>query len=208
MKSKKNIYRKLFSTTFCLSAFTFGGGFVIIPLMQKKFVEDLHWIEKEEMLNLVAIAQSSPGAVAVNASILLGYHLAGVFGAMISILGTVLPPLLILSIVSFFYASFSGNIIVNAVLKGMQIGVAAVVTDAVLRLGEDLVHEKDVISILVMFGAFIATFFMKVNVMYIILVCGCIGVLKVVIHDKKFIRVAKPNDTFKAILEFLSNRNI
>ena len=77
MKKDFAFYRKLFCSTFYLSAFTFGGGYVIIPLMRKKFVEQYHWIEEEEMLDLTAIAQSSPGAIAVNASILIGYRLAG-----------------------------------------------------------------------------------------------------------------------------------
>lgn len=185
MNSKKHIYMKLFSSTFYLSAFTFGGGYVIIPLMQKKFVDDLKWIDEDEMLNLAAIAQSSPGAVAVNASILLGYRVAGILGAFISILGTVLPPLIIISIISFFYTAFRENIVVNAVLKGMQAGVAAVIADVVLNLGGNVVKEKDLISAFVMISAFIATFFLKINVMYIILVCGCIGAGKIMLQERK-----------------------
>jgi len=185
MNNKKQIYMKLFSSTFYLSAFTFGGGYVIIPLMQKKFVDDLKWIDEDEMLNLAAIAQSSPGAVAVNASILLGYRVAGILGAFISILGTVLPPLIIVSIISFFYTAFRENIVVNAVLKGMQAGVAAVIADVVLNLGGNVVKEKDLISAFVMISAFIATFFLKINVMYIILVCGCIGAGKIMLQERK-----------------------
>lgn len=185
MKSKKHIYRKLFTSTFYLSAFTFGGGFVIIPLMKKKFVDDLQWIEEDEMLNLAAIAQSSPGAVAVNASILLGYRIAGPLGALVAILGTVLPPLMILSVISLFYTAFRENRVVNAVLKGMQTGVAAVIADVVLNLGGNVLRERDITFALVMVGAFIATFFLKVNVMYIILVCGCIGAAKIFIETKK-----------------------
>ena len=185
MNNKKHIYMKLFSSTFYLSAFTFGGGYVIIPLMQKKFVDDLKWIAEDEMLNLSAIAQSSPGAVAVNASILLGYRVAGILGAFISILGTVLPPLIIISIISFFYTAFRENIVVNAVLKGMQAGVAAVIADVVLNLGGNVVKEKDLISAFVMISAFIATFFLKINVMYIILVCGCIGAGKIMLQERK-----------------------
>ncbi|WP_333657178.1 chromate transporter [Tissierella praeacuta] len=185
MNNKKHIYMKLFSSTFYLSAFTFGGGYVIIPLMQKKFVDDLKWIDEDEMLNLAAIAQSSPGAVAVNASILLGYRVAGILGAFISILGTVLPPLIIISIISFFYTAFRENIVVNAVLKGMQAGVAAVIADVVLNLGGNVVKEKDLISAFVMISAFIATFFLKINVMYIILVCGCIGAGKIMLQERK-----------------------
>src|SRR5450756_690699 len=103
MEKNLKFYWKLFTSTFSLSAFTFGGGFVIIPLMRKKFVNELHWIEEIEMLDMTAIAQSSPGAIAVNASILVGYRLAGVFGALVTVFGTVLPPLIILSVISLFY---------------------------------------------------------------------------------------------------------
>lgn len=185
MNNKKQVYLKLFTSTFYLSTFTFGGGFVIIPLMKKKFVDDLHWIEEEEMLNLTAIAQSSPGAVAVNASILLGYQVAGILGALVSILGTVLPPLIILSIISLFYTAFRDNIVVNSVLKGMQSGVAAVICDVVINMGGSISKSKDFISILVMILAFIATYIFKINVMYIILICGAIGALKVIFKDSK-----------------------
>jgi chromate transporter len=185
LKIKKHVYRKLFTSTFYLSAFTFGGGYVIIPLMKKKFVDDLQWIEEDEMLNLTAIAQSSPGPVAVNAAMLLGYRVAGVLGALVTILGTVLPPLITLSAISIFYTAFRDNAIVNAVLKGMQAGVAAVIADVVMSLGGNVFKQKDIVSVIIMVGAFIATFFLGINVMYIILVCGCIGAVKILIQMKK-----------------------
>jgi len=77
---KQKYYRTIFKSTFFLSAFTFGGGYVIIPLMKKKFVDELGWLDEEDMLNIAAIAQSSPGAMAVNASILIGWRLMGVAG--------------------------------------------------------------------------------------------------------------------------------
>lgn len=175
MKKDRKVYWKLFTSTFYLSAFTFGGGFVIVPLMKKKFVDDLKWIEEKEMLNLTAIAQSSPGAVAVNASILLGYRIAGVLGSLFCILGTVLPPLVILSIISTFYAAFRDNSIVQALLKGMQSGVAAVIADVVLQMGGNVIKTKSIASILIMVIAFLATYFLNINVIYIILGCGLIG---------------------------------
>lgn len=185
MKNQKHVYRRLFASTFYLSAFTFGGGYVIIPLMKKKFVDDLQWIEEEEMLNLTAIAQSSPGAVAVNAAILLGYRVAGISGALVTILGTILPPFITLSIISIFYTAFRDNTVVNAVLKGMQAGVAAVIADVVMSLGSNVFKQKDIVSVIVMVGAFVSTFFFGINVMYIILVCGCIGAVKILIQMKK-----------------------
>ena len=103
MKKNPKLYLKLFTSTFYLSAFTFGGGYVIVPLMKKKFADDLHWIEEKEMIDLAAIAQSAPGPIAVNAAILVGYRIAGVLGALTTIIGTVLPPFVILAVISLFY---------------------------------------------------------------------------------------------------------
>ncbi len=178
-------YWKIFITMFYLSAFTFGGGYVIISLMQTKFVEELGWLDEKEMLNFVAIAQSAPGAVAVNASILVGYRVAGVLGAVISIVGTILPPLIIISVISFFYIAFRSNLIVSAVLKGMQSGVAAVVCSVVLNLGGNIIKSKDVISIMVMIVAFIATYLYGVNVIYIIAISAAIGIIKSVLGIRK-----------------------
>ncbi|MGB4659842.1 MAG: chromate transporter [Mobilitalea sp.] len=175
MKKDIKFYFKLFSSTFYLSAFTFGGGFVIIPLMRKKFVDEYKWIDEKEMLDLTAIAQSSPGAIAVNAAILVGYRLAGVLGAMITILGTVLPPLLILSVISVAYTEFRDSMIVKYVLKGMQAGVAAVIIDVVLSMMIDLIKERRVVPIAVMIGAFLVSFFLDINVAFVILASGMIG---------------------------------
>ena len=89
MENKKNVLWKLFISTLYLSAFTFGGGYVIVTLMKKKFVDDYHWIGENEMLDLVAIAQSSPGPIAVNGAIVVGYKLAGMPGVLVAII--VLP---------------------------------------------------------------------------------------------------------------------
>jgi chromate transporter len=180
----KKTYLKLFTTTFFISAFTFGGGYVIVPLMKKKFVEDLKWIDEKEMLDLIAIAQSSPGAIAVNTSILLGYQKAGILGAAMTVLGTVMPPFIILSIISLFYNSFRGNEVIGALLNGMQAGVAAVIADVVLSMGTDVVREKKMLSVIIMTASFVAAFFFKVNVVYIILICGVIGAASA-LHNKQ-----------------------
>ncbi|HHX79792.1 MAG TPA: chromate transporter [Acholeplasmataceae bacterium] len=175
MKKNLKIYWTLFKSTFYLSAFTFGGGFVIIPLMRKKFVEELGWIEEKEMLDLTAIAQSSPGAIAVNAAIIIGYRIGGIGGALISTLGTILPPFIILSVISFFYAEFRDNAIINALLKGMQAGVVAVIADVVINLGMGIVKERRISSLIIMIGAFVATFFLEVNIIIVILAAALIG---------------------------------
>ena len=103
MRKKQKVLWKLFLSTLYLSAFTFGGGYVIVTLMKDKFVDKYHWIEENEMLDLIAIAQSAPGAIAVNGAIVVGYKLAGLAGVLTAIFGTVLPPFLIISVISVFY---------------------------------------------------------------------------------------------------------
>ena len=182
---KQNTFTKLFLSAFQLSACTFGGGFVIIPLMQKKFVDELHWIEEQEMMDLTAIAQSSPGAIAVNASILVGYHVAGGIGALITVLGTVLPPLVIISVISFFYTAFRDNVIVNMAMTGMLAGVAAVICNVVITMGKSIFQKKRVLPIAVLFASYVAVRFMKINIILIILVCAAIGVVDTLYFDRK-----------------------
>ena len=90
---------------------------MIVTLLKKKFVDELHWIDEEEMLDLVAIAQSSPGAIAVNGAIVVGYKLAGLLGVLVSVLGAILPPFFILTTLSFFYGMFRENHIIQSMLK-------------------------------------------------------------------------------------------
>ena len=182
---KKDKYWQLFLSTFKLSACTFGGGFVIIPLMRERFVKELHWIEEEETLDLTAIAQSSPGSIAINASILVGYHVAGIPGALITVVGAALPPLIIISIISAFYQAFRFNKYVSMAMVGMLAGVAAVICDVVLTMGGSVLRQKRVLPVLVLVGSFAAARFWGVNIMVIILVCGLIGAADTCCQEKK-----------------------
>ena len=143
MESKHKVLQKLFLSTLYLSAFTFGGGYVIVTLMKKKFVDEYHWIEENEMLDLVAIAQSSPGPIAVNGAIVVGYKLAGMIGVLVSIIGTIIPPFLIISVISVCYQAFRDNFFVSQMLEGMQAGVGAVIASVTYEMGAGVVKEKD-----------------------------------------------------------------
>lgn len=173
--SGKNKYWTLFLSTLTISAFTFGGGYVIVSLLKKKFVDELHWLEADEMLDLAAIAQSSPGAVAVNAAILVGCRTLGLPGMAIAVLGTIIPPFVIISLISLCYTAFRTNPIVAAVLKGMQSGVAAVIADVTVNLSRNVHRESGVIGVLIMVGAFLASWMFNVNVLWIIFVCAVYG---------------------------------
>lgn len=138
----------LFLSTFKLSAFTFGGRICHHSTdAASSLWTRLGWLEEQEMLDLTAIAQSSPGPIAVNAAILLGYRVAGVPGAMVTMLGTVIPPLVVLSVISLFYDAFRSNLIVSRVMKGMQAGVAAVIFDVVLTMAGQIIGRKRAIPL-------------------------------------------------------------
>lgn len=177
MKTKREKLIRLFCSTLYISAFTFGGGFVIVTFMKKKFVDGLHWIDEEEMLDLTALAQASPGAIAVNAAILVGWKVAGFAGMLTAVLGTVLPPVLILTVLSFFYTAFAANTYVACVLKGMQAGVAAVILDVVCSLGANVIKQRKTVYLFIMAGAFVAAFCFGVNVIYIVIAAAVAGVL-------------------------------
>lgn len=174
----------LFSGMFYISAFTFGGGFVIVTFMKRKFVDRLHWIDEQEMLDFTALAQSSPGAIAVNAALLAGYKVCGAIGMAAAVLGTILPPMLILTVISFFYSAFASNPFVALVLKGMQAGVAAVILDVACDLGAGVMRQKSLYLSVILAGAFAADFFLGVNVIYIILAAAGAGILRAVFENR------------------------
>ena len=187
-KEKRNlraVLPKLFFSTLYISAFTFGGGYVIVTLFKKKFVDDYKWIEEKEMLDLVAIAQSAPGAIAVNGAIVTGYKLAGVIGAVVAALATIIPPFAVISVISVFYEAFKSNMIVASMLTGMQAGVGAVIASVVYDMALDIFKQKSAGSVVIMACAFAASCFFNINVVYIILACAALGLAKALINRKR-----------------------
>ena len=182
---KKSVLGQLFLSTLCLSAFTFGGGYVIVSLMKKRFVDELHWIDEPEMLDLIAIAQSSPGAIAVNGAIVVGYKLAGLLGALTAILATIIPPFVVISVISYFYELFRDNFVVSTLLSGMQAGVAAVIGSVVWDMGAGILKQKSALSVAIMVAAFVAVCIYRVTVIIVILVCIALGILRTVLAGRK-----------------------
>ena len=167
---------KLFLSNMYISAFTFGGGFVIVTLMKRKYVDELHWIDEEEMLDMTALAQSAPGAIAVNAAILVGWRVAGLAGMLVSVLGTIIPPMAILTVISVFYRQFSENRYVALLLRGMRAGVAAVILDVVCDLGAKVLKTRRAVLVGLMIAAFVAGFVLKISGVVILLSAIVIGI--------------------------------
>ena len=182
---KRNRLLKIFLSTLYLSAFTFGGGYVIITLMKQKFVDELHWIDDDEMLDMVAIAQSSPGPIAVNGAVIIGYKLEGIAGVFSAVLGAVLPPFVILTVISMFYSAFRNLFVVQSLLTGMKAGVSAVILSVVYDMAAGVIKGKDRVNIGVMILAFAATYFGKVNVVFVILITIAFGAVRTILREKR-----------------------
>ncbi len=176
---------QLFRTVFVLSACTFGGGFVIVSLMKKKVVEERKWLEEEEMLDITAIAQSSPGPIPVNASVILGYRLHGLPGSLAAVSGTILPPMILLSLIAVFYDQFRSNTLITTALTVMRAGVAAVIFDVVIDLAKNVFATKSVFYITLLFVTFIMGYFLNISAMIIILFCLGIGLIRILYNIKK-----------------------
>ena len=183
--SRGRLLRVLFFTTFYISSFTFGGGFVIVTFMKRKFVDELHWIDEKEMLDFTALAQSCPGAIAVNAAILVGCKVCGLVGMAVAVLGTILPPMILLSVIAVFYEAFQDNQYFVALMTGMQAGVAAVIADVVMKMSLGVVKGRDPVAIVTMAAAFVASYFLDVNVILLILICGVVGYLNYLYKKKQ-----------------------
>lgn len=171
---KQNRLWTLFTSMLMISAFTFGGGFVIVSLMKKKFVDELGWLTEEEMLDMTALAQSAPGPIAVNAAILVGRRAAGIPGIAAAVLGTLIPPVVIIGVISLIYTQFASNEWVRAAMAGMSCGVAAVIADVVASLGGKVLSSHQPVKILMMGLSFVMVV-TGVNVVYIILLAAAVG---------------------------------
>lgn len=176
MKRDPKILWQLFCSTFMLSAFTFGGGFVIVSLMKKQFVEKRGWLQEDEMLDITAIAQSSPGPIPINASVILGYRMYGVLGSLVAVLGTSLPPMIIISAIAYCYDQFRSNMLIASALQVMRAGVAAVIFDVVINLAKNVCKTRRILYISLMISAFIAVAVFKLSAMLIIVLCLGVGI--------------------------------
>ena len=186
--TKVQIYFELFKQIFVLSACTFGGGFVIIGMIRKVFADKLHWITEDEILDLTVIAQSTPGPLGVNMAVITGYRICGVPGAMVCALAASLPPMLISSVISVFYNQFKDNRIIALLLQVMRAGVAAVIVDVVIDLTEKVIKTKKVLWMTLMVAAFIALVVFKVNIIWLIMICGAVGLVNSLTAGKEAVK--------------------
>ncbi len=175
----------LFRSLFMLSCCAFGGGYVVISLMKKKFVEDLQWLAEDEMLDITAITQSCPGPLLVNAAVAIGYRVCGGLGVAAAIVAAITPPMVIISVISLFYTQFRTNPYIATALQVMRAGVAAVIVDVVWNLAKKVCATRRILYISMMISGFIATALVGISGMLVIFVCLGIGIMDLLLFLRK-----------------------
>ena len=166
---------KLFITFFKIGLFTIGGGYAMIPLIERDVVERNRWVSKEEFLDLLAVAQAAPGVFAVNISTFIGYKLRGVWGSIVAAIGNVLPSVLIILAIAFFFSSFSDNRVVNNIFMGLRPAVVALIAAPVFSVAKSARIGWTNVWIPVLSALLIVCF--GVSPIYIIMVAVVAGIL-------------------------------
>ncbi len=176
LRKKERKLLPIFLTTLKLGAFTFGGGYAMIPLMQREFVDKHGWIANEDILDIFAVAQSVPGVIAINSSVMIGYRVAGFAGGLVAALGVSLPSLIVLSVVTLIYQRFIENEWVQAAMRGVRAGVVALIVSAVLRMRKEA--AKTLFQWALMLGALAVSIFLPgVSAIIVILTGALLGFL-------------------------------
>ena len=166
---------RLFVTFFKIGAFTFGGGYAMIPLIQRETVERNQWISDEDILEIVAIAESTPGPIAINAATFVGYRVAGFFGALLSTLGVVLPSFILIALISLLLREFAGYRAVRYAFFGIRAGVMALIVRALWTMNKKC--RKTPVAWAVIVLALVVSVFTDLSLIYVIITCALIGLI-------------------------------
>lgn len=166
---------QLFLTFLKIGAFTFGGGYAMIPLIQKEVTDKKKWLTEDDILEVVAIAETTPGPIAINAATFVGYRVSGVLGSVVSTLGVVLPSFAIISFIAFVLNQYMDYPVVQNAFWGIRIAVLALIVKAFISLTKKC--PRNVISYLVAILSFCAVAFFDINVMIIIIISAIAGIV-------------------------------
>ena len=184
MKEKKSsLYLSLFLVFLKIGAFTFGGGYAMIPLIQKEIAEKRKWITDEDILEIVAIAESTPGPIAINATTFVGYRTGGFGGAFFATLGVVLPSFTIISAISYILNEFKNARGVVYAFNGIRAGVLALILKAMYSMYKQC--SKSLIPYIIMAISFILAAIFKINVIAVIILCALIGLVSSLYADRR-----------------------
>ena len=183
MKASPKTLWEVFSSFFRIGAFTFGGGYAMIPLIQKEAVEKRGWISDDDILEIVAIAESTPGPIAINSATFVGYRAGGFLGSFFATLGVVLPSFCIILAISYVLREFQENVVVQYAFNGIRAGVLALLTKALWTMYQK--SPKGWVSYIAMAAAFLITSFTQVNILFIVLGCAIFGLITSLVMKRR-----------------------
>jgi chromate transporter len=165
----------MFYSFFKIGAFTIGGGYAMIPLIEKEVVDKKQWIDREEFVDMLALSQSAPGPIAINTAIFVGYKMAGPIGVFFTLLGSVLPSFLIILIIAAFFTGIKDNAAVERMFKGIRPAVVALIAAPVIRMGKSAKVTRKTIFIPILATILVA--FLKVTAVYVIIAAAILGII-------------------------------
>ena len=175
MRKKLKLLLTVFWVFFRIGAFTFGGGYAMIPLISEETVNKRKWISESDILDIIAIAESTPGPVAINSATFVGYRVAGFWGSFFATLGVVMPSFIIILIISYVLNEFKNLKAVQYAFNGIRAGVLALIVKALWKMYKQC--PKGVFYYIIMALAFAAVAFLKIQVIYCIIVCAVLGLV-------------------------------
>lgn len=183
MKEKLKNCFEVFWTFFKIGAFTFGGGYAMVPLIQKEAVEKKGWITDDDILEIIAIAESTPGPIAINSATFVGYRAAGFFGAMSATLGVVLPSFVVILAISYILEEFQSFKPVQYAFFGIRAGVLALVIKALWTMYKKC--PKGAVSYILLAASFVLAAFTDINVIFVIIGCAVFGLISSIIAERR-----------------------
>ena len=170
--------------TFCrIGGLTFGGGYAMLPMIQKEIVEEKKWATEEEVLDYYAVGQCTPGIIAVNTATFIGYKVKGIIGAIVATLGVVFPSLIIITIIAALLKNFASYAIIQHAFSGIRVVVIALIISAILKLAKTSI--KNSITLIIAILAFISVAFVNLSPIYIVVVAACVGLISKLIRGRK-----------------------
>lgn len=181
-KKPKHIF-ELFWIFFKIGAFTFGGGLAMLPLIRRELAERKKWISDEDMLDMLALAECTPGVIAVNSATYVGYSVGGFWGSLLATIGVILPSIIVITIISFFYQTFLENKVITQIFYGVRIGAVVLILNALMKLYKVL--KKDYMSYGFIVVALVFALLLDIPTITIIIFGMLIGAIFAVISAKK-----------------------
>lgn len=174
---------ELFSTWFKMGAFTFGGGYAMLPMIQREVIEKHHWVTEDDIMDYYAIGQVTPGIIAVNTATFVGYDVAGIIGGIVATLGVIAPSVIIISIIAGLITNFSELVVVQHALKGIQVAVCVLMFHAVVNLFKKGV--KTLPTFLIFLFAFLLAYFTSIPTMVLVVIAGVVGYVLTILNKKE-----------------------